>query len=344
MLKCTTLTIAFKEDKPNMTAEEALKVSNGSATLNQDGSVDEIVCESDTTTTKVDNMEVDSSATVDDKSDDKSASDEPVRSVEDKDQSNEASKDEDKVKVKDKVTTESNNNNKKYTRAERQKHAFKVQRDKLKESKARIKELEDKLAKYDGLDKDKFDSEDKYIDYKIDMKSDKRELERLKNEQTAQQMEYANDLAEQRIKNNFSDEKEEQEYRQLLDVAMNNFDRLHPEYGIKNFADLVSEDRTVLEYLADSDNAPRLIRHFIAKPESLLKIMRLSSPLNKHAALDKMEQSMLVYYRSKDIITKRKPLPSTGRVVNNKMTTVNTDKWNKKWSAADALNYLKNNH
>ena len=316
-----------------MTAEDAIKLTNGSATLNQDGTV----CESDTT--KVDNMEVDSSATVEDKSIDndksKTTSDEIVSSVEDNDKSkSEASNDN--------VTTESNNNNKKYTRAERQKHAFKVQRDKLKESKARIKELEDKLAKYDGLDKDKFDSEDKYIDYKIDMKSDKRELERLKNEQTAQQMEYANDLAEQRIKNNFSNEQEEQEYRQLLDVAMNNFDRLHPEYGIKNFADLVSEDRTVLEYLADSDNAPRLIRHFIAKPESLLKIMRLSSPLNKHAALDKMEQSMMAYYRSKNIT--KKPLPSTGRVVNNKMTTVNTDKWNKKWSAADALNYLKNNH
>ena len=324
-----------------MTAEEAIKVTNGTATLNQDGTV----CESDTT--KVDNTEVDSSTTVEDKSIDKdksndksnSTSDEIVSSVEDKDKSNDKSNEA----SNDNVTTESNNNNnKKYTRAERQKHAFKVQRDKLKESKARIKELEDKLAKYDGLDKDKFDSEDKYIDYKIDMNSDKRELERLKNEQTAQQMEYANDLAEQRIKNNFSNEQEEQEYRQLLDVAMNNFDRLHPEYGIKNFADLVSEDRTVLEYLADSDNAPRLIRHFIAKPESLLKIMRLSSPLNKHAALDKMEQSMMAYYRSKNIT--KKPLPSTGRVVNNKMTTVNTDKWNKKWSAADALNYLKNNH
>ena len=318
-----------------MTAEEAIKVTNGVATLNQDGTV----CESDTT--KVE-MNKDSSTTVEDndKSNDKSTStsDEIVSSVEDKDKDNDKSKSNEASK--DNVNTESNN--KKYTRAERQKHAFKVQRDKLKESKARIKELEDKLAKYDGIDKDKFDSEDKYIDYKIDMKSDKRELERLKNEQTAQQMEYANELSEQRIKNNFSDEKEEQEYRQLLDVAMNNFDRLHPEYGIKNFADLVSEDRTVLEYLADSDNAPRLIRHFIAKPESLLKIMRLSSPLNKHAALDKMEQSMMAYYRSKNIT--KKPLPSTGRVVNNKMTTVNTDKWNKKWSAADALNYLKNNH
>ena len=78
-----------------MTAEEAIKVTNGSATLNQDGTV----CESDTT--KVDNMEVDSSATVEDKSidkdksKDKSTSDEIVSSVEDKDKdkSNEASND-----------------------------------------------------------------------------------------------------------------------------------------------------------------------------------------------------------------------------------------------------------
>ena len=317
-----------------MTAEEAIKVTNGSATLNQDGTV----CESDTT--KVDNMEVDSSSTVEDKSNDKdksndndkskskSTSDEIVSSVEDKEEAS-----------NDNVTTESNNN-KKYTRAERQKHAFKVQRDKLKESKARIKELEDKLAKYDGLDKDKFDSEDKYIDYKIDMKSDKRELERLKQERIQQQIEYAKDISEQRILDNFSDSQEQEEYRKLLNIATHNFSALHPEYGIDNFADLIAEDKTVLEYLADSDNSPRLIRHFIAKPESLLKIMRMTSPLNKHAALDKMEQAMVNYFRTKNV--KVKPLQSTGRVVNNRINnTSDTDKWNKKWSAQDALNYIK---
>ena len=115
-------------------------------------------------------MEVDSSATVEDNDNDKSksndndmsksksTSDEIVSSVEDKDNDNDMSKSKSEASndnvTYDKVNTESNNN-KKYTRAERQKHAFKVQRDKLKESKARIKELEDKLAKYDGLDKDK---------------------------------------------------------------------------------------------------------------------------------------------------------------------------------------------
>ena len=320
-----------------MTAEEALKITNGTATLSEDGTIKEETREEPSKEKQAADTVAESESKQDIAPDNKSQDNVEEKKASDSDND---SADADDKSSDNKV--KKNSSKKRYTKEERQRHAFKLQRDKLKESQNRIKELEEKLSKYDGLDKDKFDSEDKYIDYKIDMKSDKRELERLKNEQTAQQMEYANDLAEQRIKNNFSNEQEEQEYRQLLDVAMNNFDRLHPEYGIKNFADLVSEDRTVLEYLADSDNAPRLIRHFIAKPESLLKIMRLSSPLNKHAALDKMEQSMMAYYRSKNIT--KKPLPSTGRVVNNKMTTVNTDKWNKKWSAADALNYLKNNH
>ena len=140
---------------------------------------------------------------------------------------------------------------------------------------------------------------------------------------------------------NFTDKQEQEEYRKLLNVATTNFSALHPEYGINNFADFIAEDKTVLEYLADSDNAPRLIRHFIAKPESLLKIMRMASPLNKYAALDKMETAMVNYFKTKNVKA-TKPLPSTGRVVNNKINTTSTEKWDKKWSAADALNYLKN--
>ena len=190
------------------------------------------------------------------------------------------------------------------------------------------------------MSKDKFDKDEDYIDYKVDMSSDKRELERLKQERIQQQIEYAKDISEQRILDNFSDSQEQEEYRKLLNIATHNFSALHPEYGIDNFADLIAEDKTVLEYLADSDNAPRLIRHFIAKPESLLKIMRMTSPLNKHAALDKMEQAMVNYFRTKNV--KVKPLQSTGRVVNNRINnTSDTDKWNKKWSAQDALNYIK---
>ena len=322
-----------------MTAEEAIKITNGSATLSEDGTVvdnDTKVIDNDSSTTdKTADTVAQSEKTQDiaPNKDDKSQDNvEDKASINNEDSVSDAKNSDDKVKK--------TSSKKRYSKEERQKHAFKLQRDKLKESQNRIKELEEKLSKYDGLTKDKFEKEDDYIDYKVDMSSDKRELERLKQERIQQQIEYAKDVSEQRILDNFTDSQEQEEYRKLLNIATHNFSALHPEYGIDNFADLIAEDKTVLEYLADSDNAPRLIRHFIAKPESLLKIMRMTSPLNKHAALDKMEQAMVNYFRTKNV--KVKPLQSTGRVVNNRINnTSDTDKWNKKWSAQDALNYIK---
>lgn len=323
-----------------MTAEEALKITNGSATLTANGEVID-------NGTKVIDDTTSEKQQADTVAESESKQDIAPKVTEDNVEttaSNNDSADADDANTSDKkVKTKPITSKKRYSKEERQKHAFKIQRDKLKDSQNRIKELEEKLAKYDGLTKDKFEKEDDYIDYKVDMSSDKRELERLKHERINEQMQYAKDVSEQRILDNFTDEKEQEEYRKLLNVATTNFSALHPEYGINNFADFIAEDKTVLEYLADSDNAPRLIRHFIAKPESLLKIMRMTSPLNKYAALDKMETAMVNYFKTKNVKVERQPLPSTGRVVNNKInTTTSTEKWDKKWSAADALNYLKN--
>lgn len=321
-----------------MTQQEAIKICNGSATLSEDGTVvdnDTKVIDNSTVNDKTADTvnESDNKQDIAPNKDDKSQDNvEDKASINNEDSVSDAKNSDDKVKK--------TSSKKRYSKEERQKHAFKLQRDKLKQSQDRIKELEEKLSKYDGLSKDKFEKEDDYIDYKVDMSSDKRELERLKQERIQQQIEYAKDVSEQRILDNFTDSQEQEEYRKLLNIATHNFSALHPEYGIDNFADLIAEDKTVLEYLADSDNAPRLIRHFIAKPESLLKIMRMTSPLNKHAALDKMEQAMVNYFRTKNV--KVKPLQSTGRVVNNRINnTSDTDKWNKKWSAQDALNYIK---
>lgn len=320
-----------------MTAEEALKIKNGTATLSEDGTVKDnnselasLVLEGPSKETNADTV-AESESKQDIAPTEKDNVEKASLSADADDETS-----DDKVKNERKPTSK-----KRYSKEERQKHAFKLQRDKLKESQNRIKELEEKLAKYDGLTKDRFEKEDDYIDYKVDMSSDKRELDRLRQERVTQEMEYAKDLSEQRILDNFTDKQEQEEYRKLLNVATTNFSALHPEYGINNFADFIAEDKTVLEYLADSDNAPRLIRHFIAKPESLLKIMRMASPLNKYAALDKMETAMVNYFKTKNVKA-TKPLPSTGRVVNNKINTTSTEKWDKKWSAADALNYLKN--
>lgn len=320
-----------------MTAEEALKITNGTATLSEDGTVKDNNSELASLVLEGPSKETNADTVAESESKQDIA---PI--VKDNVEKASLSADADDETSDDKVKNERKPTSKKrYSKEERQKHAFKLQRDKLKESQNRIKELEEKLAKYDGLTKDRFEKEDDYIDYKVDMSSDKRELDRLRQERVTQEMEYAKDLSEQRILDNFTDKQEQEEYRKLLNVATTNFSALHPEYGINNFADFIAEDKTVLEYLADSDNAPRLIRHFIAKPESLLKIMRMASPLNKYAALDKMETAMVNYFKTKNVKA-TKPLPSTGRVVNNKINTTSTEKWDKKWSAADALNYLKN--
>ena len=316
-----------------MTEQDAIKLINGAATLTEDGTLKETPQEEPSKEKQADTVnESDNKQDIAPSNEDNVETKALNNDSDDaKNSDKETSVKEDKSKVKRK---------KSYSKEERTQHAFKIQRDKLKESQNRIKELEEKLSKYDGMSKDKFDKDEDYIDYKISMSSDKRELERLKQERIQQQIEYAKDVSEQRILDNFSDSQEQEEYRKLLNIATHNFSALHPEYGIDNFADLIAEDKTVLEYLADSDNAPRLIRHFIAKPESLLKIMRMTSPLNKHAALDKMEQAMVNYFRTKNV--KVKPLQSTGRVVNNRINnTSDTDKWNKKWSAQDALNYIK---
>ena len=318
-----------------MTEHDAIKLINGAATLSEDGTLKETPQEEPSKEKQADTVnESDNKQDIAPSNEDNvetKALNNDSDDADDKNSDKESSVKEDKSKVKRK---------KSYSKEDKIQHAFKIQRDKLKESQNRIKELEEKLSKYDGLSKDKFDKDEDYIDYKVDMSSDKRELERLKQERIQQQIEYAKDVSEQRILDNFTDSQEQEEYRKLLNIATHNFSALHPEYGIDNFADLIAEDKTVLEYLADSDNAPRLIRHFIAKPESLLKIMRMTSPLNKHAALDKMEQAMVNYFRTKNV--KVKPLQSTGRVVNNRINnTSDTDKWNKKWSAQDALNYIK---
>lgn len=236
---------------------------------------------------------------------------------------------------------------KKYTKEDRTKHAFKLEKDKrraLKEqldnSNKRITELEEKLSKYKDLKEDDFKSKDAYIDYKVDMATDTKSLSALREQQQSQMYAYAQEVNETKLKNNFNDE-ERAQYEHLLDVAQHDFRKLHPEYGVDNFADILLKDEAVVEYLADSDNSPRMIRHFIAKPESLIRIMSITNPTQKVIALNDMEKAMMRYFNSQSK-KKQKQLPSTGNIVTNTMNKTNTAIWDKKWSKQDAMDYIRN--
>lgn len=249
---------------------------------------------------------------------------------------------------------------KKYSDIEKQRHAFKVEKDKRKEVQNKladklkeIEELKAKLAKYEGLKKEHFNNdEDAYTEYKIDQRFGREKAEKLQKEYDAEQLalaqEEAQQTAEYRLQTNFPDENERNKYQQLIVNAESNFASMHPEIGYGKFSEfLLSEkDQTILKYLQDSDNSPKLIRHFIMKPEVALKIMTMRNPYNKVIELKQLENRMLQHERinaskNKTIQTVKKNLPNTGKIIttNNMNSQTNYDK---PWSKADAEAYMRN--
>ena len=249
---------------------------------------------------------------------------------------------------------------KKYTPEQKTKHAFQKQKAKYKEAQdriaakdAEIQKLKAELEKYKGLTKKDFnDDEEVYTDYKIDQRLREEKVNRLskevEDEKAAAEREERMQMAQYRLENCFPDEGERDQYQQLVYAAETNFAGIHPEIGYQKFSDfLMSEkDHTVLDYIQDSDNEPKLIRHFIHRPEAALRIMQMRSPINKVVELKNLENRMMQYERAAAAKAveppppEKKELPNTGKVVSNN-TNTETSLWDKKaWSERDALNYI----
>lgn len=257
-------------------------------------------------------------------------------------------------------STVENKKGKSYTPEEKQKHAFMKEKNKRKEVQAKldakqkeIEELQAKLKKYEGLTKENFKGdEDAYTDYKIDQRYDREKVNRLQQELNDEayraKMEEAQQIAEYRLNNSYPDEKERNQYQNLLLRAETNFAELHPEIGYEKFSDFLrsEEDRTVISYLQDSDNSPKLIRHFIHKPEVALKIMTMKNPFNKIVELKQLENRMLQHERmmaSKSQLQHKEPkreLPNTGKVVSNSNNS-QTD-YERPWSKKEAEDWIRN--
>lgn len=266
--------------------------------------------------------------------------DEPTEpEVEDKTASSET-KDEPEKPVETK-------NKPRYTQEQKQQHAFAKEKAKRKQMQTRIAELEEKLKKYEGMTKDDFKGdEDAYIDYKTDRKVDAAELNRLKDEEQAARMEEAIQAAEQKEIDCFPDEAERSKYKQLITKAETSFATMHPELGFNKFSDLLlaEHDQSIIQYLQDSPNAPKLIKHFIYKPEAALSIMGKQNQYLKMIELRQLENRLLQHERiisSKSKPVVKKELPNTGKVVTNQTSVSNDDIWNHPWSKKDAERYMR---
>lgn len=248
------------------------------------------------------------------------------------------------------------------TQQEKIAHSFAREKAKRKEAQAKldaklkeIEALKQELEKYKGLTEQDFGgNREQFDDYRFNQRWNNAMVERLQKEVDEGQDELRrqenSELAETRLMNCFPDEMERGRYQMLVADAEQNFGTKHPEYGVNKFSEfLMSEDdKTILTYLQDSDNSPKLIRHFIMKPEAADRIMRMRNPFNKMFELKQLESRMLQMEKvraakeTKPLTPPpvKKELPDTGKIIQN--SNINPGfELKQGMSEADAIKYFK---
>lgn len=254
----------------------------------------------------------------------------------------------------EKVSTEDKNKKKgkSYTKEQRTQHAFAKEKSRRRAVEAELADLKEKLKKYEGLSLEHFkNDQEAYNDYKLDRRFDEEKVKRLESEQAELVNEEAAETARMRVEACYPDEAEQAKYQNLIARAESNFESMHPEIGCKSFSEflLQEKDRAIISYLQDSDNAPKLIRHFINKPEVAQRIMRMSNPYKKFFELQQLENRMMLHDRiSKQAVTpkiEKKVLPNTGKVVQtNTVNSGNEIDWTKPMTKREAEAYFKKRH
>ena len=254
----------------------------------------------------------------------------------------------------EKVNTEDKNKKKgkSYTKEQRTQHAFAKEKSRRRAVEAELADLKEKLKKYEGLSLEHFkNDQEAYNDYKLDRRFDEEKVKRLESEQAELVNEEAAEVARMRVEACYPDEAEQAKYQNLIARAESNFESMHPEIGCKSFSEflLQEKDRAIISYLQDSDNAPKLIRHFINKPEVAQRIMSMSNPYKKFFELQQLENRMMLHDRmTKQTATpkvEKKVLPNTGKVVQtNTVNSGNEIDWTKPMTKREAEAYFKKRH
>lgn len=261
--------------------------------------------------------------------------------------------------VSEKNQTEDKSPKKRFTREDRQKHAFKMEKEKrrriteqLRLREEEVKDLKERLEKYQNLQRADFNSDEEYSDYRMDWKLAQRELrEKTQALEERKRLEDRRDRIEEnkrRVNLCFPSENERNQYQNLITEGEVSFGENHPEYGVKTFSEfLASEpDLTLVRYLEDSENSPRLLRHFLLKPDTAKRIMSMKNPLNKVMELRALESRMVSYFSKKnqeknqENHTPEKRLPQTGSIARSNSLSSGV-KYNQAWSKKDAESWLQ---
>ena len=178
----------------------------------------------------------------------------------------------------------------------REKNKRKAQRERYE---AEIKSLKDELEKYKGLKLEDFKGDQQqYIDYRLDQQNQERKLadqQRYLNELDVADMEAEND---RRVNLSFADEKERQEYKELLERNGREFLSALQQFDQEN---------VVMTYLNDLEQYPKVLKVLMTDKEALKSVFAKRDPTFRKLALDRLATRVLAPKKEK------KPLPIIGR-------------------------------
>ena len=178
----------------------------------------------------------------------------------------------------------------------REKNKRKAQRERYE---AEIKSLKDELEKYKGLKLEDFKGDQQqYIDYRIDQQNQERKLadqQRYLDELDVADMEAEND---RRVNLSFADEKERQEYKELLERNGREFLSALQQFDQEN---------VVMTYLNDLEQYPKVLKVLMTDKEALKSVFAKRDPTFRKLALDRLATRVLTPKKEK------KPLPIIGR-------------------------------
>jgi hypothetical protein len=164
---------------------------------------------------------------------------------------------------------------KKYTHEERVAHAFSIEKQKRKEQhakdRARIKELEEKLKKYEGLSlKDFQDNVENDTNYRLEERDMQNEVKATKERVEREEAEEMAKETERRVNLSFESEDERDDYNELLRTN-----------GPKFYEALQKADPNgvVLDYLNSVEKYPIVLRKLMTDMDSLRYVFRDKDPV-----------------------------------------------------------------
>lgn len=202
----------------------------------------------------------------------------------------------------------------------REKNKRKAQREHYE---AEIKSLKEELEKYKGLKLEDFKGDQQqYIDYRFEQQNQERKLadqQRYLDELDVADMEAEND---RRVNLSFADEKERNEYKNLLEKNGREFLSALQQFDKEN---------VVITYLNDLEQYPKVLKVLMTDKEALKSVFAKRDPMFRKLALDRLTTRVLAPKKEK------KQLPIIGR-----QTSSNPVAESKVHDAAYWNEYLRN--